>query len=178
MHALVTDQLLRRIPYTATLADVACSAHERTDGSGYHRRSTSAQLDDAQRVVAAADVYDALVSDRAHRRALAPDEAAAELRREAAAGRLDADAVERVLAAAGHQRVARPALPGGLSAREVDVLRLVALGLTTKVIAERLSIAAKTADHHIQHIYTKLGVSTRGAAALYAAEHGILPTER
>lgn len=178
VHALVTDQLLRRIPYTATLADVACSAHERTDGSGYHRRSTSAHLDDAQRVVAAADVYDALVSDRAHRPALAPDEAATELRHEAAAGRLDADAVERVLAAAGHQRVARPVLPGGLSAREVDVLRLVALGLTTKVIAERLSIAAKTADHHIQHIYTKLGVSTRGAAALYAAEHGILPTER
>ncbi|MEN3273130.1 MAG: hypothetical protein V7636_1891 [Actinomycetota bacterium] len=176
LHALVTDQLLRRLPYTATLADVACSAHERTDGSGYHRRSTGANLDDDQRVVAAADVYDALTSDRPHRRAIASVDAAAELRSMASSGELDADAVERVLAAAGHTRAARPPQPGGLSAREVEVLRLVAKGLTTKVVATELSITPKTADHHIQHIYTKIGVSTRGAAALYAIEHGIRPT--
>ena len=38
-------------------------------------------------------------------------------------------------------------------------------------------ISAKTADHHVQHIYTKIGVSTRGAAALFAIEHGILGRE-
>jgi DNA-binding NarL/FixJ family response regulator len=80
-----------------------------------------------------------------------------------------------VLAAAGHRRVARPPLPGGLTGREVEVLRLLALGLTIRQVAERLVIAPKTADHHVQHIYTKLGVSTRGAAALFAIEHGILP---
>jgi len=47
-------------------------------------------------------------------------------------------------------------------------------GLTTKQIADRLFISPKTADHHIQHVYTKIGVSTRGAAALYAIENGIL----
>ena len=64
MHTLVTDQLLRRVPYTARQADAACSAHERLDGSGYHRRIGSAHLHEAQRVVAAADCYQAMISDR------------------------------------------------------------------------------------------------------------------
>jgi DNA-binding CsgD family transcriptional regulator len=178
LHALVTDQLLRRLPFTARFADVACSAHERTDGSGYHRRSSATTLDDAQRVLAAADCYAAMVADRPHRRAMTREGAAAELRSMAASGALDADAVERILEAAGHRRAARPPSPGGLSAREVEVLRLLALGLTTKQVAAELSITPKTADHHVQHIYGKIGVSTRGAAALYAIEHGVLPAER
>jgi DNA-binding CsgD family transcriptional regulator len=91
-----------------------------------------------------------------------------------AAGHLDGEAVERVLAAAGHRRAARPPLPAGLTHREAEVLRLLALGLTTQQVADRLVISAKTADHHVQHIYTKLSVSTRGAAALFGIEHGIL----
>ena len=172
-HALVTDQLLRRVPYFATLADTAGSAHERLDGSGYHRRVAGSHLDHAQRVVAAADCYQAMVSDRPQRPALDPAAAVTELRALAARGRLDGEAVEQVLAAAGHRRAARPPLPSGLSAREADVLRLLARGLTTRQIADRLVISAKTADHHVQHIYTKIGVSTRGAAALFAIEHGI-----
>jgi HD-GYP domain-containing protein (c-di-GMP phosphodiesterase class II) len=173
-HALVTDQLLRRVPYTAALATAASSAHERIDGSGYHRRATSSHLDEAQRVIAAADCYQAMTSDRPHRSALAPDTAAVELRAMSAAGRLDGEAVERVLAAAGHRRGARPPLAAGLTAREAEVLRLLTLGLTTREVAERLVISTKTADHHVQHIYTKIGVSTRGAAALFAIEHGLL----
>ena len=42
---------------------------------------------------------------------------------------------------------------------------------------DRLVISAKTADHHVQHIYTKIGVSTRGAAALFAIEHGVVVAE-
>ena len=174
MHALVTDQLLRRVPFTQSLADVASGAHERVDGSGYHRRLAAAHLDDAQRVLAAADCYQALVSDRPHRAALARDDAATELRTMSAAGRLDGEAVERVLVAAGHRRGARAPLPAGLTAREAEVLRLLALGMTTRQVADELVISPKTADHHVQHIYTKIGVSTRGAAALFAIEHGIL----
>jgi HD-GYP domain-containing protein (c-di-GMP phosphodiesterase class II) len=178
IHALVTDQLLRRLPYTASMADTACSSHERLDASGYHRRLRSGHLDEAQRVLAAADCYQAMVSDRPHRPALSRDEAAIELRAMGAGGRLDGEAVERVLAVAGHRRAARPALPAGLTAREAEVLRLIALGLTTRQVAERLVITAKTADHHVQHIYAKIGASTRGAAALFAIEHGILATDR
>ena len=173
----MTDQLLRRVPYTATLAGAAGAAHERVDGSGYHRRLNGAHLDEVQRVIAAADCYQAMTSDRPHRGALAPDEAATELRAMSAGGRLDGEAVERVLAAAGHRRAARPPLPAGLTAREAEVLRLLALGLTTRQVAERLVITPKTADHHVQHIYTKIGVSTRGAAALFAIEQGILAAD-
>jgi DNA-binding CsgD family transcriptional regulator len=68
----------------------------------------------------------------------------------------------------------RPRNPGGLSHREVDVLGLAARGLTTRQIADRLYISTKTADHHIQHIYNKIGVSTRAAAALWAMQHAVV----
>ena len=92
-HSLVTDQLLRRIPYTAEFAPMAASAHERIDGSGYHRRINGSQLDRAQRVIAAANCYQAMVSDRPHRRALNRQQAADELRTMALDGRLDREEV-------------------------------------------------------------------------------------
>jgi DNA-binding NarL/FixJ family response regulator len=54
------------------------------------------------------------------------------------------------------------------------VLRLVARGLSNREVAETLVISRRTAEHHIQHIYSKIGVSTRAAAALFAMEHGLL----
>jgi HD-GYP domain-containing protein (c-di-GMP phosphodiesterase class II) len=176
-HALVTDQLLRRTPFTATLASGA-AAHERCDGSGYHRRVGASQLGTVQRIIAAADCYQAMTSDRPHRPALPATQAAADLRDLAAEGRLDGEAVERVLEAAGHRRRARVRGPAGLTARECDVLRFIALGSTTRQIADQLVISRKTADRHVQNIYTKIGVSTRGAAALFAIEHGILTSTR
>jgi HD-GYP domain-containing protein (c-di-GMP phosphodiesterase class II) len=176
-HALVTDQLLRRVPAMAALADTASGTHERIDGTGYHRRLPAAHLDQTQRVVAAADCYQAMVSDRPQRQALSGEAAATELRSMVKSGQLDGEAVERVLVAAGQKRAVRASLPAGLTVREVDVLRLLALGLTTRAVADRLTISPKTADHHVQHIHTKIGVSTRGAATLFAIEKGILPAE-
>ncbi|HVU61638.1 MAG TPA: HD domain-containing phosphohydrolase [Mycobacteriales bacterium] len=173
-HTLVTDQLLRRIPYLCAFADIAVAAHERLDGSGYHRRLGGGHLAETARVLAAADCYQAMVSERPHRAAHSPVEAAAELRAMAKAGMLGAEAIEGVLAAAGHPRSARAAFPGGLTAREAEVLGLLARGLTTRQIAARLVISPKTADHHIQSIYSKIGSSTRGAAALFATEHGLV----
>jgi DNA-binding NarL/FixJ family response regulator len=118
-----------------------------------------------------------MISDRPYRGALSAADAAAELRAMSASGHLDGEAVERVLAAAGHRRTTRVPLPAGLTSREAEVLRLLALGLTTRKVADRLVISAKTADHHVQHIYAKIGVSTRGAATLFAIEHGLVTTE-
>lgn len=174
-HSLVTEQLLRRCPALAALEPAASAHHERADGSGYHRRLGGAQQSAAARLVAVADCYHALGEDRSYRPARSPDEAAAEVRALAKAGRLDADAVDAVLGAAGHfvgRR--RTTLPCGLTAREVEVLRLLARGLTTAQIAGVLHITAKTAEHHIGHIYTKINVSTRGAAALFAMEHDLV----
>jgi predicted ATPase/DNA-binding CsgD family transcriptional regulator len=71
----------------------------------------------------------------------------------------------------------RAATPGGLTRRELDVVRLVVEGLTTSEIARTLFISAKTADHHIQHIYTKVGVSNRVAVTRWAADHGVVGDE-
>jgi DNA-binding CsgD family transcriptional regulator len=93
------------------------------------------------------------------------------------AGRLDQNATEAVLAAAGHRVLRRREGPAGLTAREVEVLRLLARGLPNKEIARRLVITPKTAGNHIEHIYMKTGASNRAAASLFAMQHGLLPEE-
>ena len=70
--------------------------------------------------------------------------------------------------------VTRPARPGGLSRREVEVLRLVADGRTAREIAAQLFISTRTAEHHIQHVYTKIGVTGRAAATRWAVEHDVV----
>jgi DNA-binding CsgD family transcriptional regulator len=100
------------------------------------------------------------------------------LRAELKAGRLDSDAVEAVLAAAGHRVPRRREGLAGLTAREVDVLRLVARGLSSKEIAARLVISPKTARNHIEHIYVKIGAASRATASLFAMQHGLLSDEQ
>ncbi len=61
--------------------------------------------------------------------------------------------------------------------REVEVLRLLARGLSNKEIAERLFIAPKTVSNHVEHIYGKIDTTSRAAASLFAMQHGLLPEE-
>jgi DNA-binding CsgD family transcriptional regulator len=114
---------------------------------------------------------------RPYREARSAANAASELRSDVRSGRLESNAVEAVLAAAGHRVVRRREGPAGLTAREVEVLRLAARGLSNKEIAERLVISPKTAGNHIEHIYTKIGISNRAGASLFAMQHGLLPEE-
>lgn len=178
-HTLLTEQMLRRSAALAALNPVAAAHHERADGSGYHKQLQADPARPAAGLLAAADVYVALTTDRADRPAFSAEQAAAELRRLVSKGALEPRAVDAVLSAAGHggaatRKARQPPRPSGLSEREVEVLRLAARGLTTRDIAGRLHISAKTADHHIQHVYTKTGVSTRAAAALWAIQHDLL----
>jgi HD-GYP domain-containing protein (c-di-GMP phosphodiesterase class II)/DNA-binding CsgD family transcriptional regulator len=180
LHPMLTEQMLRRSPALAALNPVAAAHHEKCDGSGYHKR-TQADGDALEAcVLAATEVYVGLTTERADRPAFAPEDAAGELRRSMSDGALEPRAGRAVLVAAGHGEPRGPAgrravdNPGGLTRREVDVLRLAARGLTTREIADRLYVAPKTADHHIQHIYAKIGVSTRAAAALWAMQHAIV----
>jgi DNA-binding NarL/FixJ family response regulator len=102
--------------------------------------------------------------------------AAEQLSADAGRGRLDGEAVRAVLTVAGHRRTRpRGAWPAGLSDREVDVLRLIARGATYKDVARHLYISPRTAAHHVQHIYNKIGVSTRAAATMFAMEHDLVP---
>ena len=83
-----------------------------------------------------------------------------------------------MLSAAGHRVRGRRERPAGLTAREVEVLRLLARGLSTKQIAERLVMSPKTAGNHIEHIYAKIDASNRVTASLFAVQHGLLPEEQ
>ena len=145
------------------------------DGSGFHRASPGTALSLSARILAAADAYQAMTEPRPHRSALAAEEAAAELRREVRAGWLDGDAVHAVMAEAGHRvPPARRERPAGLSAREAEVLRLLARVFSNRIMAKQLSLSYDTVKHHIQHIYDKTGVSTRAGATLFAMEHSLL----
>jgi HD-GYP domain-containing protein (c-di-GMP phosphodiesterase class II) len=175
LHPYLTERVLVHAAALKPLAEIAALHHERLDGSGYHRGCAAAALPPAARVLAAADVYHALTEPRPHRAARTPEQAAATVKDEVAAGRLDADAAEAVLQAAGSrgERVAAPR-PAGLTEREAEVLRLLARGNTNRSIARALSISVRTAGHHVEHIYEKTGCTTRAAAALFAAEHDLL----
>jgi HD-GYP domain-containing protein (c-di-GMP phosphodiesterase class II) len=174
LHSYHTERLLARIPALSELARTAASDHERLDASGYHRGVGAQQLSPVARVLAAADAWCAMTEPRAHRAARTPSDAARELREEADAGKLAGEAVDAVLESVGER--ARPPAdpPAGLTAREVDVLRLLARGLTNKQAAQRLGISPKTVGRHVESIYSKIGASTRGAAALFAVEHDLL----
>jgi HD-GYP domain-containing protein (c-di-GMP phosphodiesterase class II) len=174
LHAYHTEQIVIRSSALAAIAAVAGAHHERLDGSGYHRGRKRAELPMTARVLAAADAYQAMRSDRPHRAALSQQRAAGALRREAADGRLDADAVDAVLAAAGVRAPPHAGRRVELTDRQLQVLRLVAAGLSNKGIAERLVISPRTAEHHVQDLYARIGVSSRAATALFAMEHGLL----
>jgi HD-GYP domain-containing protein (c-di-GMP phosphodiesterase class II) len=174
LHPYHGERVLARSPGLARLGAIASQHHERCDGSGYHRGVDRSALTPASRILAAADACHAMSEDRPHRPALAAEAIADELRRAARAGGLDSDAVECVLVASGHAPRRRRTHVSGLTPRELEVLGLIARGRSTKQIAAELTITPKTADSHIQHIYSKLGVSTRAAATVFAMHHGLL----
>jgi len=170
-----TERIIGRVGALRHLSTLIGMHHERLDGSGYHRGSGRAEIPAAARILATADAYQAMTQPRPHRAALPAEQAAAELEAAVRDGRLDAEAVAAVLAAAGHR--ARPAItawPAGLSDREVEVLRLICRGGTKKEVAVLLGISPRTVDHHVRHIYDKAGVHTRAGATVFALEHDLL----
>jgi HD-GYP domain-containing protein (c-di-GMP phosphodiesterase class II)/DNA-binding CsgD family transcriptional regulator len=175
LHPYHSERILARLQVLRPMATLAGMHHERLDGSGYHRASARADIPPTARVLAAADVYQAMTQPRAYRPALEPARAAQELEAMASSGRLDPDSVNKVLVAAGHAvRPSRTAWPAGLTDREVEVLRVICRGGTKKQVASMLSISPSTVDHHVRHIYDKAGVQSRAGATLFALEHDLL----
>jgi HD-GYP domain-containing protein (c-di-GMP phosphodiesterase class II) len=177
LQPYLTERMLRQSEALAPLVAIAVQHRERLDGSGYPRGLSGARISQPARVLAAADAYQAMREPRPHRPARSAEDAATELRAEVKAGRLDAEAAEAVLGAAGHRVSRRREGPAGLTQREVEVLRLLARGLSNKAIAEQLVISPKTVGNHVEHIYGKIDASTRAAAGLFAMRHGLLPEE-
>jgi len=170
-----TERMLEQSESLAPIGTVAAQHRERLDGSGYPRRLTGASLSRPARILAVVDAYQAMREPRPHRPALTADEAADVLRADVAAGRLDGDVVAAVLEVAANPGGGRRYRPGNLTPREVEVLRLAVRGMSNKQIASALVVTPKTVGNHIEHIYTKIGVSNRVAASRFAMEHGLVP---
>jgi HD-GYP domain-containing protein (c-di-GMP phosphodiesterase class II) len=175
MHPYLTERMLRQSSWLAPLGAIAVQLREQLDGSGYPRGLSGNAISLSGRVLGAADAYQSMREPRPYREPMTAEEAAAELRADAAAGRRAGEVVESVLAAAGHRGMRQPERPAGLTLREVDVLRLVARGMSSRQIADRLVISPKTARNHIEHIYTKIDASSRVTASLFAVRQGLLP---
>jgi len=176
-HAGFTERILARPPLLARLGALGSKDHERMDGTGYQRLAAGS-LPPGARVLAAADMYQAMRETRPHRRSIAREEVAATLEGEAEKGRLDREAVRAVLETAGERvprgRPREGGYPGGLSDSEVEVLRLVSRGLTNKQVAAKLEIPARAVSHHLADAYEKIGVTTRAGAAMFAMKNGIV----
>ncbi|MGP0031811.1 MAG: HD domain-containing phosphohydrolase [Acidimicrobiales bacterium] len=159
LHPYLSERMLASSPGLAPLGAIVVQHHERLDGSGYPRGLTGGDITPGGRLLAVVDGYHARMEPRPHRAELAAAQAASALQDEVRAGCLDADAVAAVLRVVGHRAGKRRSWPGGLTSREIEVLRLLARGLSNEQIATRLTISAKTAGSHVEHIYTKIGVS-------------------
>jgi HD-GYP domain-containing protein (c-di-GMP phosphodiesterase class II)/DNA-binding CsgD family transcriptional regulator len=170
LHPYHTGRILARSPLLAPLGAVASRHHERADGSGYPAAVRAPELDAAACLLAAADVLHAVTEPRPHRAAL--DLAAAS--RLLAELPLDRDAVRAVLDAAGAPAATLPRLPGDLTDRELQVLRLLVGGDTKRDVAMELRISPATVHTHTVHIYEKCGVSTRAGLAMFAMQHGLV----
>jgi HD-GYP domain-containing protein (c-di-GMP phosphodiesterase class II) len=174
IHPYLTDRMLKGVSALGPSREIAGRHHERLDGSGYPHGLTASSLRPLDRLLAVADAYHAMSEPRPYREAATPEAAATELAADVRAGRLDGDAVAVVLKAAGQRTSTRRAWPNGLTAREVEVLGLLARGKSNRQIAEQLTVAAKTVANHVEHVYTKIGVSSRAAATLFASQHGLV----
>jgi len=175
LHPYYTERILSRSASLSPLGTLASLHHEFQDGSGYFRGLRGNMLSAAAGLLAAANAYCALVEERPHRKRHSLDEAADRLRRDGQQGRFDLGIVDAVLSAAGHQvRRSRSPLTRGLSEREIEVLKLIARGLSNKQIGKQLSITEKTVEHHVTHIYNKIDVSSRAGATFFAMQNHLL----
>jgi HD-GYP domain-containing protein (c-di-GMP phosphodiesterase class II) len=175
LYPFHTDRVVRHSAALSATAGIATMVAERLDGSGYHRGLKGAAIPPSARILAVADVFAALTEPRPHRPAMEPGRSAELLLAEARSGRLDAGATAAVIGASGERAPSRrQVLPAGLSEREAEVLAAIAQGLSNRQVADRFHISPKTVGNHVEHVYDKIGVSTRAAAALFAVQHGLV----
>jgi HD-GYP domain-containing protein (c-di-GMP phosphodiesterase class II) len=175
LHVYYVERIFDRPEALRRIGLLAATHHERMDGSGYHRGLAAATLSSQARLLAAAHAYHAMLQWRPYRHALTESDARHRLLTATAQGQLDPLSVDAVLAAAGHRSSRlRAEGPLGLTARESEVLGLLAQGMANKSIGKQLQISPKTVSNHVEHIYAKLGVTNRAGATMAAMQHGLV----
>ncbi len=171
LHPVFTRRVLAHSAALAPIGEIGGMHHERLDGSGFPDGRSGTTFPVAGRAVAAACAYD---EARVRAPEVAVDAAIAAFR-EYGNRAFGSDVTTAVCdEVAGTKRATRVEGPGGLTEREVEVLRLAATGKTIGDIADALVISKHTARHHLESVYGKAGISSRAGAALFAMEQGLL----
>lgn len=169
-----TGRILSRMAAISDTAALATQAYERLDGSGHSRGLMDVSLGREARLLqgirAAVEVPDAFVAGKWSVARVGPA-----LKAECDAGRLDAGCVAIVLQVLGaNMPLMAPVPKSDLTPRETEVLSELITGRSNKEIARSMGLSPKTVGTHLERIYRKLGVTTRGAAALKALEAGLI----
>jgi HD-GYP domain-containing protein (c-di-GMP phosphodiesterase class II) len=156
-------------------AELGSHAYERINGSGYFRGIGGPSLNLEARILAASVAWVSLRRWRPWRDALPDANAAQVLLADAERGRLDPQVVDALLASTALAQDPRPRTQSSpLSAREIDVLRLISRGATNKDVAKELALSPSTVRTHLENIFRKLGCTTRAVASLKASALGLL----
>jgi len=199
LHPYYTQRILERVDALRDLAQAAAAHHEWMNGQGYHRQLYGEQIPFHGRILAVANTYARLLQQQGDQKD--PAEVLHKMRSLVGRqfDRVCYDALVTSVTGAGslgnvprrsgkvaHRhglgdhllpvpqtgfRVPRPA---SLTEREAEVLCLLAQGCNTPQIARMLDISKKTVEHHLAHIYNKIGVTCRTAAVVYAVQQGLV----
>ena len=178
MHPYLTERMLYQSEALAPSGRSRWQLRERLDGSGYPRRLSGPAIPSPARVLGAADAYQAMCEPRPHRDALGS--------RTGGGGAARRGEGRAAWTATSSRRCSAPlaiASLAGVRARPASrparwtFCGWCSRGLSSKEIAARLVISPKTARNHIEHIYSKIGVSNRAGAGLFAMQHGLLPDQ-
>ena len=176
MQPYLTERMLHQSPRCIARRDRG-AAPRAARRSGYPRGLSGGAISQPARVLGAADAYQAMCDPRPHRAALAANDAAG------AAARRGQSRTPRRRRGRGGARGGRPSRTAPTRTRRAHRPRgrrapPVSRGLSSKEIATQLVISPKTARNHIEHIYVKIGASSRATASLFAMQHGLLPDEQ
>ena len=177
LHPYYTQRILERVNAFQDLAQTAAAHHEWVNGQGYHRQLSGEQIPFHGRILAVANTYTRLVQHQQENGGN-PTEALCEMRSQVGI-QFDSLCYDALVASlTGGNSLVNPSpqsrKAGKLTEREVEVLCLLAQGSNTPQIARTLGISGKTVEHHLSHIYTKIGVTCRTAAVVYAVQQGLV----
>jgi HD-GYP domain-containing protein (c-di-GMP phosphodiesterase class II) len=175
LHSYYTQRVLERVEPLHELAPAAAATHEWINGQGYHRQLIGEQIPLHGRILAVADTYAQLTQRQDDQ--LEPEEALRKMR-PSVGTQFDGSCYDALAASlTSVQLVKRTGRErrelSELTEREAEVLRLLAQGQSNPQIAKALVISRKTVEHHLEHIYNKIGVTCRTSAVVYAVQHGI-----
>lgn len=176
LHPYYTERILSRVPALAAVAALAGKHHERMNGTGYYRGLSGNELSVSACILAVTDEFHERLQAHPGRADSGPADALKAMQPEV--GTMFSpecfEALAQELGVAAPKPLRRREWPAGLTDRQVEVLRLAARGLSNREIGRQLAITEKTVGHHLEHIYNKIGVSSRVAAVFFAVEHELI----